>query len=395
MEKMRRPLPPLLLMRSSMFTRRSSWSRLVGPGRAVSTASAAAAADTLIRAWSTNQWIVSPSDYPQPPGSIDELYAVHDALAAHPLAQQPPLNGIAGYKVGAVGAEGEVCIYAPLFSGFLVRIRAPGTSLSASAIQMHQIEPELAVTLATDLPLREDGAQHSAERLCADGSIRSVSLCIECCGARASPEVLGKQSALGRFQDSLAAGGLVIGSELRLHKDGTAQMLDSSSSSSSSSDSDSSSEAVRLADCETTLIINGQVAAEGSTSRCPAGGPIEAVAWLANHLNSRGKMLRAGEVVAAGQTCMTRDFAVGDVVEARSVLPMSDCVSVCLCVCVSVCLCVCVSVCLCLCARVCVSSCGLSGRCVSPAGESRLASCSSRTRVSHCSVGVHQTHWRT
>lgn len=303
---MHRPLPPRLLLIRSSITRRSSCTLV--PGRAVASgATTSAAADTLIRAWSSNQWIGSPDDYPQAPGSIDELYAVHDALVAHPLAQQAPLNGIAGYKVGAVGAEGEVCIYAPLFSGFLVR--APGTSLSAAAIQMHQIEPELAVTLATGLPPREDGAKHSAEQLCSDGSIQSVSLCIECCGARASAEVLAKQSALGRFQDLLAAGGLVIGSELRLRTDGTAQMLDSRS--------DRSSKAVRLADCKTTLIVNGQVAAEGSTSRCPAGGPIEAVAWLANHLNSRGKMLQGGDVVATGQTCMTRNFTVGDVVEAR------------------------------------------------------------------------------
>ncbi len=287
---------------------RSSSSCSLGPGRAVSSGTTVSdAADRLIHAWSSRQWIVSPDDYPPPPGSVDELYAVHDALAAHPLAQQAPLNGMAGYKVGAIGAEGEVCIYAPLFSGFLVH--APGTSLSAAAIQMHQIEPELAVTLATDLPIRKDGVLHTAEQLWSDGSIRSVSLCIECCGARASTEVLAKQTPLGRFQDSLAAGGLVIGSQLRLQTDGTAQAHESGI--------DSSCKPVRLADCETMLLVNDRVAAEGSTSRCPAGGPIEAVAWLANHLNSRGKMLHDGDVIATGQTCMTRDFAVGDVVEAR------------------------------------------------------------------------------
>eukprot|EP01043_Picozoa_sp_COSAG02_P040056 COSAG02_NODE_3210_length_7165_cov_3.703510_3_plen_305_part_00 len=279
-----------------------------GPRRAVSSGTTASdAANTLIHAWSSSQWIGCLDDYPPPPGSIDELYAVHDALVAHPLAQQAPLNGIAGYKVGAVGAEGEVCIYAPLFSGFLVH--APGTSLSAAAIQMHQIEPELAVTLATDLPVREDGAAHTAEKLWSDGSIRSVSLCIECCGARASTAVLAKQSPLGRFQDSLAAGGLVIGSQLRLQTDGTPQTTNSGIGN--------NSKPVHVSDCETTLLVNDHVAARGSTSRCPAGGPIEAVAWLANHLNSRGKMLHDGDVIATGQTCMTRDFAVGDVVEAR------------------------------------------------------------------------------
>lgn len=310
---------------ASSSVRHVGMRRLYGPPIAYTTnrcaSTASDAADTLIRAWYSGESIASAADYPPAPESVEELYAVHDALIAHPLANKPPLNGIAGYKVGAVGAEGEVCIYAPLFSGFVVR--APGSSLSATRIQMHQIEPELVITLATDLPAREDGMLHTPENLWSDGSIGSVLLCIECCGARAASGVMASQSTLGRFQDSLAAGGLVIGSELQLQTHVRAinprfrGTVLTDAAPGSSTDSNSSCTGVSLADCETTLKVNGQTVAKGSTARCPAGGPLEAVAWLANHLNSRGLMLRNGHVVATGQTCMTRDFGVGDSVEAE------------------------------------------------------------------------------
>ena len=332
MRRARRRLPAVPLLRPSVggpiipagVHRRAGASG----GRAASTASpaaaaaAAAAADTLVRAWSSALWIASPADYPPPPRSVDELYAVHDAIAAHPLAQTPPLNGVAGWKVGAVGAEGEVCIVAPLFRGFIVD--APGAALSAAAIQMHQIEPELAVVMAEDLPPRLDGEPHTAEGLLlpqqpgggggggGGGAIRSVSLCIECCGQRGTSEVMAAQSPLGRFQDALAAGGIVLGPELQLQPPPLPQGGDPGVDAAALQ-----SQLGELSACETALLVNGQVVAEGSTSRCPAGGPIEAVAWLANHLNSRGMALEKGQVIATGQTCMTKEFAVGDVVEGR------------------------------------------------------------------------------
>lgn len=260
--------------------------------RASTTAAAAAAADTLARAWATGNWITSPANYPPAPGSVSELYDVHLALAEHPLAQSA-LGGLAGYKVGAVGAEGETCIYSPLFGRFIVD--APGSDLSSTGIQMHQVEPEFAVRLAQDLPPRPDGTPHRAASLWGEGLIESVSLCVECCGQRGSGDVMAVQTRLGKFQDSLAAGGLVIGAALELE-----QLTPAA-----------------LSACTTTLLVNGEVAAEGGGARCPDGGPIEAVAWLANHLNGRGLALQAGQVIATGQTCMTREFAAGDRVEAR------------------------------------------------------------------------------
>ena len=120
-------------------------------GRPASTTAAAAAAETLARAWATGEWITSSAEYPPAPASVSELYDVHLALAEHPLVSSA-LGGVAGYKVGAVGAEGETCIYAPLFGRFIVD--APGSDLSFAAIQMHQVEPEFAVPSPDNLYVR-------------------------------------------------------------------------------------------------------------------------------------------------------------------------------------------------------------------------------------------------
>ncbi|MCP5366141.1 MAG: fumarylacetoacetate hydrolase family protein [Hyphomicrobiales bacterium] len=50
-----------------------------------------------------------------------------------------------------------------------------------------------------------------------------------------------------------------------------------------------------------TLTINGQVAAEGSGAAV-LGHPLTALAWLANEVNDRGDMLRAGQIITTG-TC--------------------------------------------------------------------------------------------
>ena len=48
--------------------------------------------------------------------------------------------------------------------------------------------------------------------------------------------------------------------------------------------------------CATTLVINDKVVATGSGAEAAEGGPAEALTWLANHLNGRGKSLNPGEV---------------------------------------------------------------------------------------------------
>lgn len=221
------------------------------------------------------------------------MYDVHQAMANHPLAQE--LGGVGGYKIGAVGAEGEACLYAPLFGGFIVEApgRAGALPLSSAAIQLHQIEPEFSIVMAEDVPPRGDGQPHAPGDVWA--CIEHVALSIELCGQRCTPGVAASLSKLGKFQDGLLCGGVVLGERL------AGRDLEMGSS---------------LASCETSLTVNGAVVSRGSAAACPEGGPVGALSWLANHLNSRGLQLRKGQVIATGQTCIHRDIVAGDRVVA-------------------------------------------------------------------------------
>jgi 2-keto-4-pentenoate hydratase len=63
-------------------------------------------------------------------------------------------------------------------------------------------------------------------------------------------------------------------------------------------------EELDLVDTQTVLKVNGDTLGSGRTGDA-LGHPFEAVAWLANHLNSRDRYLRAGEFVMTGSTVIT------------------------------------------------------------------------------------------
>lgn len=58
-----------------------------------------------------------------------------------------------------------------------------------------------------------------------------------------------------------------------------------------------------LSDLEATsrTVVDGLVVGTGSAASVP-GGPMGAVAWLAGHLATRGRRLRAGDIVSTGMT---------------------------------------------------------------------------------------------
>jgi 2-keto-4-pentenoate hydratase len=66
-----------------------------------------------------------------------------------------------------------------------------------------------------------------------------------------------------------------------------------------------------LVETPTVLEVNGEMLGSGRTGDA-LGHPFEAVAWLANHLNSRNRSLRAGEFVMTGSTVITYFPAAGD-----------------------------------------------------------------------------------
>ena len=68
---------------------------------------------------------------------------------------------------------------------------------------------------------------------------------------------------------------------------------------------------VDLVDAATRLTLNGEPAGKGRTGDA-LGHPLEAVAFLANNLNSRGQSLRAGQFVMTGSSIVTQFPSAGD-----------------------------------------------------------------------------------
>ena len=59
------------------------------------------------------------------------------------------------------------------------------------------------------------------------------------------------------------------------------------------------------------MVINGEAAGEGH-GRDALGHPLAALAWLANNLVERGRMLHAGDVVLTGSIVTTKLMVAGD-----------------------------------------------------------------------------------
>lgn len=71
-----------------------------------------------------------------------------------------------------------------------------------------------------------------------------------------------------------------------------------------------------LASLKGAMLIDGKVVAEG-TGADILGHPLNAIVWLSNSLNARGKMLRAGDVVMCGSFVRTQFPAAGQTVTCR------------------------------------------------------------------------------
>ena len=248
---------------------------------------ASKAADVFVNAWVTGERL-GPDTLPAAPASVDEMYETHLAIQQHALVASS-LGGHGGYKLGAIGAEGQSCLYAPLFSDYLVS--APGDGVSASSINLWQVEPEFGLVIGSDLLARADGELHTAESIWE--AVAEVVLCIELCGKRGSKEAYAASTKLGSYADTLSSGGVVLGPRLAASTTGRDAVLGAAA-----------------------LFVNDEKLAEGSGAAAPEGGPAQALAWLANHLNKRGLCLRAGQLIATGQTCNTQAVKAGDRVRA-------------------------------------------------------------------------------
>jgi 2-keto-4-pentenoate hydratase len=226
--------------------------------------------------------VVRLNDFGQPK-SLKEAYAIQDEIAA--LCGQPPR----GFKVGSTSLEAQRLLGTDEpGSGLLLApyvYESPARILIAPA-HTPCVEGEFAFKLGRDLPQR--AAPYAIDEV-AD-AVAAVAGAIEVVGTRFSGGLAGK----GRLLVTADCGANIafVGGPWR-HD-------------------------VRSFDLKThpvAMTINGALRGTGTGDRA-LGDPMNVLLWLANHQSSRGRGLKAGEIVSTG-TCTGLDPVLpGDRVQA-------------------------------------------------------------------------------
>eukprot|EP00978_Attheya_sp_CCMP212_P049490 scaffold671717_cov59-Attheya_sp.AAC.2 len=216
-----------------------------------------------------------------PPTTVEEIYETHDAMVD--LAPPGLFGDLAGYKMGAVGlVPGVPCFYGPLFRNFFSH--HPQEPRMSDLCHCHTLEAEIGFVMKDNLFPLEGGRQRSLQEVWE--AVGSICPCVELCGSR----VAATSPVLVKLSDGLMTGGVYVGSPM--------------------SPQDYSMESLK--NVQTSLSINGNVQDSGRGSRCPMGGPVESLTWLANYLNERGSGLQSGHLVISGMTSKAVNFREGD-----------------------------------------------------------------------------------
>jgi len=221
------------------------------------------------------------------PASLEEAYVVQDEV--HRLFRDAGWGELGGHKIALTSkAIQELCgVDQPAGGGIFARTiqRSPATIRLADFMHLG-LEFELAVRLGRDLPAA--GAPYTR-----DSVAPAVAACmpafelIEDRGAD-----YGDLDAASILTDKCWCGGVVLGPEVADWHD-----LD-------------------LASAPVELLWNGAAVDRGVTGAA-MGHPFEGLAWLANLLASRGRGMKAGEIVITGSALKTRFPEAGDEITYR------------------------------------------------------------------------------
>jgi 2-keto-4-pentenoate hydratase len=207
------------------------------------------------------------------PQTIDEAYAIQDAVAAK-------LGAIGGWKVGAKSASAKPTC-APLPATLI--LPSP-QRFARGRFAQNGVEAELAFTLSHDLPPRPQ--PYCAADL--EAAVATVHAAIEIVASRFAD--LAAVDPLSVLADSQSNGALVVGNGVALPP------------------------AFESSTQEVSLDIDGIRVLESRGSN-PAGDVISLLAWLANHAAARNGGLRRGDLTTGSWTGM-RFVAYGTRVEA-------------------------------------------------------------------------------
>jgi 2-keto-4-pentenoate hydratase len=219
------------------------------------------------------------------PRTESEAYAIQDAFVA---LRAQKLGAIAGYKIALTSAEMRrfVGVDTPMAGVMLESTlrRSPARVRAADYVRLI-VEFEIAVQIADDLPAAD--RPFSRERVAQ--AVGAVMPALELADDRNADY---KQLAKHPFEliaDNCWNEGAVLGTPVH---DWTR---------------------IDLAAVRGAATINGKKVGEGRGADA-MGHPLDAVAWLADHLASIGRGLLRGDVVITGSIVTTKNVTSGDFV---------------------------------------------------------------------------------
>jgi 2-keto-4-pentenoate hydratase len=219
------------------------------------------------------------------PRTAEDAYAIQDAYVA---LRANHLGAIAGYKIALSSKEMQrfVGVDSPQAGVMLEStLHASPARVRGSDYVRLIVEFEIAVQLAVDLPVAD--APFSRSRIAA--SVKAVMPAIELADDRNADYAELARHPYELIADNAWSEGAVLGAPVNDWK-----RLD-------------------LATLRGVATINGETVGEG-VGAAAMGHPLDAVAWVANHLAAHGRGLVYRDVVITGSMIMSKAVRPGDVV---------------------------------------------------------------------------------
>jgi len=217
------------------------------------------------------------------PRSAEEAYAIQDAFVA---LRSDELGAIAGYKIALSSAEMQrfVGVDAPQAGVMLEStLRRSPARVRASEFVRLIIEFEVAFEMAADLPAAD--APYTRERLAP--FVRAAMPAIELADDRGADYTRLARHPLELIADNGWNEGAVLGAPVEGWRD-----LD-------------------LGALRGVATINGRAVGEG-VGAAALGHPLDALAWIANHLAAHGRALVFRDVVITGSLITSKAVQAGD-----------------------------------------------------------------------------------
>jgi 2-keto-4-pentenoate hydratase len=215
---------------------------------------------------------------------VQAAYAVQDALVRLMI---PSEGAPAGYKIGLTSVRmREMCGLDAPVAGVILgrRVHRGAARVAARDFVRLGVESELCLVMAQDLP-------PGPSRFTLEEVARAVG------GAAAAFELVddreadyGGLDACSLIADNSWNAGIVLGEIAPLRAD---------------------SASIEIGALEGTLRIDGQLADKGSSADALTH-PFAVVQWLADHLSSQQRYLRAGDLVMTGSVVTTRFAKTGE-----------------------------------------------------------------------------------